>query len=346
MEYVALRAADTTTPAHTEHRRSNQYPKKYWTICYGLGISPLHEQKKPTRDHTDEKSGRQYRNSRHTTQKCYSQGKPSRCLPSNVTSQSRITSTCIISIATFQSSLQQVTLTCDLQSVPKETWGKRRTLNAVVIAVLPIKTKATTIRRNVVLRDEHGECMVCVWGNHTQIINEGAVGRAVTFHRICIQEYEGILQITTPKDSSISVGNTPNTAPILSWLHNAGSNWQTVVEALALTTSSVIGLHGILAKVVSEQITMKDGKVCNLTTITVANGPPLQTTSVNFWHTKSDQVSKWEDMLHQGVNVAMIRCVHEKERGNRFESVGSLSTITRAYNASMEQWWLKPETSV
>jgi hypothetical protein len=50
-------------------------------------------------------------------------------------------------------------------------------------------------------------------------------------------------------------------------------------------------------------------------------------------------------MIHHGVNVAMIRCVHEKERGNRFESVGSLSTITKAYNASMEQWWLKPEMS-
>jgi hypothetical protein len=243
----------------------------------------------------------------------------------------------------YKVTVQQVSLTCDLQSVPKETWSKRRTLNAVVIAVLPIKTKATTIRRNVVLRDEHGECMVCVWGNHTQIINEGAVGRAVTFHRICIQEYEGILQITTPKDSSISVGNTPNTAPILSWLHSAGSNWQTVVEALALNTSSVIGLHGILAKVVSETITMKDGKVCTLTTITVANGPPLLTTSVNFWHAKADQVSLWEDMIHQGVNVAMIRCVHEKERGNRFESIGSLSRITRAKNETMEQWWLKPK---
>ena len=185
---------------------------------------------------------------------------------------------------------------------------------------------------------------MCVWGNHTQILNEGAVGRAVTFHRICIQEYEGTLQITTPKDSSLSLGNTPSTTSIQSWLVNAGSNLQTVEQALALNTPSVIGLHGILAKVVSETITMKDGKVCNLTTITVANGPPLQTMSVNFWHAKADQVSHWEDMIHQGVNVAMIRCVHEKERGNRFESIGSLSKITRAYNESMEQWWLKPNT--
>ena len=230
--------------------------------------------------------------------------------------------------------------------MPKETWSKRRTLNAVVIAVLPIKTKATTIRRNVVLRDEHGECMVCVWGNHTQILNEGAVGRAVIFHRICIQEYEGSLQITTPKDSSISVGNTPSTASILSWLVTAGSNLLTVEQALALNTPSVIGLHGILAKVVSETITMKDGKVCNLTTITVANGPPLETTSVNFWHAKADHVSLWEDMVHQGVYVTMIRCVHEKERGNRFESIGSLSKITRAKNETMEQWWLKPKADL
>jgi hypothetical protein len=61
------------------------------------------------------------------------------------------------------SNLQQVLeLTCDLRATPKESWAKRRTLSAVVLAVFPVTHKLTTIRRNVLLRDEHGVCVVCV----------------------------------------------------------------------------------------------------------------------------------------------------------------------------------------
>jgi hypothetical protein len=68
-----------------------------------------------------------------------------------------------------------------------------------------------------VLRDEHGECLACVWGNHTQIITESTIGRAVTFLRVAVQEFEGAIQLAMPKDCSISIGNTPITAPILTW---------------------------------------------------------------------------------------------------------------------------------
>ena len=84
------------------------------------------------------------------------------------------------------------------------------------------------------LRDEHGECLACVWGNHTQIINESTIGRAVTFCRVAIQEYEGTIQLSMPKDSSISIGNTPLTAPILTWYALCG----TVVHTIALLPST------------------------------------------------------------------------------------------------------------
>lgn len=48
-----------------------------------------------------------------------------------------------------------------------------------MITVFPVTAKMGTIRRNVVLRDEYGECVVCVWGNHTSILNESTIGRSV-----------------------------------------------------------------------------------------------------------------------------------------------------------------------
>ena len=117
---------------------------------------------------------------------------------------------------------------------------------------------------------------------------------------------------------------------------------QTVEQALALTTPCVLGVHGIMAKVTTETITMKDAKVCKLTTVTIASGPPLQTMSINFWHARPDHATRWEDLVHQCVNITMIRCVADRERGTHYESIGKLTQITSAVNASMEQWWLQP----
>lgn len=121
-------------------------------------------------------------------------------------------------------------MTCDLLAIPRDRWNKRRSLSAIVIAVLAIQTKAATVRRNVVLRDEHAECVCTVWGNHTNVINEQAIGRPITLQRICLTEYEGKVQIAMPKDSSVSIGNTPATAPIMLWMQQAGSNMHTVQQ--------------------------------------------------------------------------------------------------------------------
>ncbi len=121
-------------------------------------------------------------------------------------------------------------MTCDLAAIPRDKWNKRRSLSAIIISVLPIKTKAATVRRDVILRDQHAECYVTVWGNHTNIINECTIGKPITLQRICVTEYEGKLQIAMPKDSSVTMGNTQQTVPIIQWLHNAGSTFHSVTQ--------------------------------------------------------------------------------------------------------------------
>ena len=115
------------------------------------------------------------------------------------------------------------TLTCDISLIPKDRWNKRRTLSAIVLAVLPIKAKSSTVRRNVVLRDEFTECTVTVWGNHTNILNDSAIGRPVTLQRICLTEFEGKTQVAMPKDCSVALGNTALTAPIMVWIQRVGT---------------------------------------------------------------------------------------------------------------------------
>ena len=121
-------------------------------------------------------------------------------------------------------------LTCNLSLIPKDRWNKRRSLSAIVLAALPIQSKSSTVRRNVVLRDELDECTVTVWGNHTNILNEAAIGRPVTLQRVCLTAFEGKIQIAMPKDSSVALGNTPQTIPILHWMQRVGTTAVTVTQ--------------------------------------------------------------------------------------------------------------------
>jgi hypothetical protein len=183
-------------------------------------------------------------------------------------------------LASPNRTLDLANLTCDLRAIPRDRWNKRRSLSAVVIAVFAIQSKAATVRRNVVIRDEIAECVVTVWGNHTNVLNEAIIGRPITLLRVCLTEYEGKIQIAMPKDSSISIGNTPATAPIMLWMQRAGSNMLTVqqvrceqivnclsitdcfVQAIAGEATSVIGLHGILAKVDQEDVSCCESQLC------------------------------------------------------------------------------------
>jgi hypothetical protein len=237
----------------------------------------------------------------------------------------------------------ELDLTCDLSSVPREKWNKRRTMSAVIISVLPTKVKGTTIRRNVILRDQHGECTACVWGNHTQIVNESTVGKPITILRAIIQEYEGNMQVAMPKDGSLTLGPTPKTTPITSWVFAKGNQSVTISTAIAMQQSDVFSTHGIIAQVVSEKVTTKDGKSLDLTTVSLASGPPCVILQLRFWHAKPHEAQTWTDMQHQAVSVTMIRCKADTQRGNSYESIGTLTKISKIKDQALETWWLKPE---
>jgi hypothetical protein len=230
-------------------------------------------------------------------------------------------------------------LTCNLTVVPKISHNKRRTLSAVIISVLPIYTKGSTVRRNVILRDEHGECIVCVWGNHTTVLHDGCIGRPITFNRVSVQEHEGKLQLNMPKDSSVALGSTPKTNKIQAWLDVVGLSPIAVSEAIALKNTTIICVHGILAKVTSETVTLKTGIERALTTIAVAAGPPKSFLYIQFWNVTHAQAEKWEDMLHVAVNVNKIRCSSDPDRGNSFESIGDVSSVVRSADIPLEDWW-------
>ncbi len=121
-------------------------------------------------------------------------------------------------------------LTCNLSLIPRDRWNKRRSLSAIVLATLPIQSKSSTVRRNVVLRDENDECTVTVWGNHTNILNENAIGRPVTLLRVCLSEFEGKIQVAMPKDCSVLLGNTAQTVPIVHWMQRVGTTAVSVLQ--------------------------------------------------------------------------------------------------------------------
>jgi hypothetical protein len=252
-------------------------------------------------------------------------------------------------------------LTCNLSLIPKDRWNKRRSLSAIVLAALPIQSKSSTVRRNVVLRDELDECTVTVWGNHTNILNEAAIGRPVTLQRVCLTAFEGKIQIAMPKDSSVALGNTPQTIPILHWMQRVGTtavtvtqvrqrqysneceNVLTTLQAIAMQQSTVVCIHGILAKVVHEIVQMKDSTQRPLITISIADGPPKAFLTIQFWNASSGTAELFEQLMHQAVNVTKIRVVADPERGNRYESIGALSKVFNCKNPPLETWWFRPE---
>ena len=236
----------------------------------------------------------------------------------------------------------QQDLTCDFTSLHPSRWNKRRTLSAVIIAVLPIKIKGSSVRRNIVLRDQFGECTACIWGNHTRLINESAVGRAITCQRVCLREYNDAVQLHMPKDSSVTVGQTHKTIPILEWLHTSGNTAITVQDAISLNATSIFATHGIVAQVIDEKITTKDGTIIPRTTVIIANGPPNAFLPIQFWDPLPEQVVHWHDLLHEAVKVTMIRCQLDGQQGNKYTSIRTITKIAKKHDATLEEWWFKP----
>lgn len=185
-------------------------------------------------------------------------------------------------------------LTCDLALIPKDQYNKRRTLIAVVVAVEQIKTKGNFSRRNVTLRDAHNECEVCVWGNHTHLLNESSIGRPVTLNRICLTEFLERVTIHMAKDSSVNLGSSPETAPLMQWFNQSGHASVSVAVALELLKSDIIAITGILAQIASAIITNKDGQTEDVTTLYIAAGPPSIVLTIDFVNPKKDKIEAFQ----------------------------------------------------
>ena len=115
-------------------------------------------------------------------------------------------------------------------------------------------------------------------------------------------------------------------------------------HAIAIESSTVICVHGILAKVVYEIVAMKDGSTRPLITITIANGPPKASLTIQFWNPSPGTTELFEQLLHQAVNVTKIRVVADAERGNRYESIGSHTRVASDKDPAIEAWWFKPDS--
>ena len=87
---------------------------------------------------------------------------------------------------------------------------------------------------------------------------------------------------------------------------------------------------------------MKDGSTRQLTSLYVADGPPKSYLTVQYWNASAGAVSAFDILLFQAVNITKIRCIVDKERGNRYESIGTDSRVTACKDATLEQWWFTP----
>jgi hypothetical protein len=141
-----------------------------------------------------------------------------------------------------------------------------------------------------------------------------------------------------PKDSSVGLGATAKTNKIQAWLSIVGQSPISVIEAIDLKTTTVTCIHGILAKITVETVTLKTGTEKELTTVAIAHGPPKAFLYIQFWMANKLTVGTWEKMLHNAVNVNKVRCSTD-ERGNTFESIGDITTIVRNTDISLEDWW-------
>jgi hypothetical protein len=251
-------------------------------------------------------------------------------------------------------------MTCNLSLIPKDQYNKRRTLIAVIIAVDQIKTKGSFTRRNVVLRDAHHECEVCVWGNHTHLLNESSIGRPVTLNRICLTEFAEKVSIHMPKDSSINLGSSPDTIPLMQWFNQSGHTAISVSEALECQKSDVIAIVGILGRIVSEIVTSKDGQTENVTTFYIVAGPPRIVVTIAFVNPKSEKIdscqvrvlmlnciyyftSPLQAFLHRVVKISKVRC-EVLPTGPRFKSIGAITFVTPSEDNDLSSWWLNKTT--
>jgi hypothetical protein len=143
----------------------------------------------------------------------------------------------------------------------------------------------------VVLRDASGECIVCLWNNHSSIVTDESVGRPVFFAGVTIGELDGAPVLKLPKAASISIGDRPETRAVKEWWNAQGS--QVIDVGLAekgFTGPQIVSVKGMLAKIVDQQIITQSGASRNLVTLHIASGPPTSSITVQFWNSNGASV--------------------------------------------------------
>ena len=70
----------------------------------------------------------------------------------------------------------------------------------------------TKERRAIELRDQFGECKICVWGDYVHMFDHDPIGRSVTLCGITLTMYANTMHICWTKDSSIVVGSDADVA--------------------------------------------------------------------------------------------------------------------------------------
>ena len=102
------------------------------------------------------------------------------------------------------------------------------------------------------------------------------------------------VSIHTPKDASLILGSSPETVMVMKWFQQMGNTHVTVAEALELQVSNIIGIVGILGRIVSEIVTTKDGQTRDITTLTILAGPPCIVLTIELISHKQEKIDAYQ----------------------------------------------------
>jgi len=100
-------------------------------------------------------------------------------------------------------------INCNLSTMPRNLIGQSCSLSAICVHVHPLRRgglSGTIESRTIVLRDNFGECTICVWGDHVHMFDVEPIGRSVTLGRINLKIFANAMAICMSKDSSIVIG--------------------------------------------------------------------------------------------------------------------------------------------
>ena len=107
-------------------------------------------------------------------------------------------------------------INCNLSILPHNLIGKSCSLSAICIRVGPVSQRDGTTgvfkRREIELRDQFGDCMISLFGDHVHLFDHDPIGRPVTLSGFDLLMYKDKISICLRKDSTILVGSDADVA--------------------------------------------------------------------------------------------------------------------------------------